>query len=54
MAGTQLALDLLSRRDEGDNRRVVTVPVAAQNGALYLGPVRLLKLPPIPFPVRPD
>lgn len=51
--GTQLALDLLSRRDEGDNRRVVTIPVAAQNGALYLGPVRLLKLPPIPFPVRP-
>jgi hypothetical protein len=53
VAGTQLALDLLSRRDEGDNRRVVTVPVAAQNGALYIGPVRLLKLPPIPFPVRP-
>lgn len=53
VAGTQLALDLLSRRDEGDNRRVVTVPVAAQNGALYLGPVRLLQLPPIPFPVRP-
>lgn len=53
VAGTQLALDLLSRRDDGDNRRVVTIPVAAQNGSLYLGPVRLLKLAPIPFPVRP-
>jgi hypothetical protein len=52
-AGTQLALDLLSRRDDADSRRVVTVPVAAQNGALYLGPVRLFKLLPIPFPVRP-
>ncbi|MGD8809740.1 MAG: DUF2125 domain-containing protein, partial [Gammaproteobacteria bacterium] len=38
-AGTQLALDLLSRRGDGDGRRIVTVPVAAQNGALYLGPV---------------
>lgn len=53
VAGTQLALDLLSRRDAGDSRRVVTIPVAAQNGTLYLGPVQLLKLPPIPFPVRP-
>jgi len=53
VAGTQLALDLLSRRDDGDSRRVVTVLVAAQNGALYFGPVRLLKLAPIPFPVRP-
>jgi len=52
-AGTQLALDLLSRRDDGDNRRVVTVPVAAQNGSLYLGPVRLLKLVPISFPAPP-
>jgi len=53
-AGTRLALDLLSRRDGGDNRRMVTIPVTIQNGLLYVGPVRLLRLAPIPFPVRPD
>jgi hypothetical protein len=54
VAGTRLALDLLSRPDGVDGRRTVTIPVTAQNGALYVGPVRLLKLAPIPFPVRPD
>lgn len=52
--GTRLALDLLSRQDEADNRRMVSIPITAQGGMLYLGPVRLLKLAPIPFPVRPD
>ena len=52
VTGTRLALDLLSRRDEADNRRMVTIPLAAQNGLLYVGPVRLLRLAPIPFPVR--
>ena len=51
-AGSRLALDLLSRQDGADGRRVVTIPVSAQNGALYLGPVRLARLEPIPFPVR--
>ena len=51
-AGSRLALDLLSRPDGGGGRRVVTVPVSAQNGALYLGPVRMVRLEPIPFPVR--
>lgn len=54
VTGTRLALDLLSRRDEADKRRVVTIPLAAQNGLLYVGPVRLLRLAPIPFPVRSD
>ena len=54
VAGTRLALDLLSKRDTRDGRRTVTVPVTAQNGALYIGPVRLAKLAPIPFPVRAD
>ena len=52
--GTRLALDLLSRRDDTDNRRMVSIPITAQGGRLFLGPVRLLKLEPIPFPVRPD
>ena len=51
-AGSRLALDLLSRPDGADGRRVVTIPVSAQNGALYLGPVRIVRLEPIPFPAR--
>lgn len=53
-AGSRLALDLLSRPDNSDGRRVVTIPVSAQNGALYLGPVRMVRLEPISFPARPD
>jgi hypothetical protein len=52
--GARLALDLISKRDGTDNRRMVSIPISAQGGMLYLGPVRLLKLAPIPFPVRPD
>jgi hypothetical protein len=50
-AGSRIALDLLSRSD-GNARRVVTVPISAQNGALFLGPVRMVRLEPIPFPAR--
>lgn len=47
-SAARLALDLLSKPSgKGDGRRVVTVPLTAQRGRLYLGPVRLLKLPPI-------
>ncbi len=47
-SAARLALDLLSKPSgNGDGRRVVTVPLTAQRGRLYLGPVRLLKLPPI-------
>lgn len=47
-SAARLALDLLSKPGgNGDGRRVVTVPLTAQKGRLYLGPVRLLKLPPI-------
>lgn len=51
-AGSRLALDLLSRPDRSDGRPVVTIPVSAQNGVLYLGPIRIARLEPIPFPVR--
>ncbi|MGH6618809.1 MAG: DUF2125 domain-containing protein, partial [Alphaproteobacteria bacterium] len=53
-AGSRLALDLLSRPDGSGGGRVVTIPVSAQNGALYLGPVRMVRLEPIPFPARQD
>lgn len=49
-AASRLALDLLSKPDRDGAGRVVTVPVTAQTGALFLGPVRLLRLPPIAFP----
>ena len=52
-AASRIALDLLSQRTADGNGRVVTVPLTAQNGALYIGPVRLLKLRPIPFSARP-
>ncbi|MCG8548414.1 MAG: DUF2125 domain-containing protein [Alphaproteobacteria bacterium] len=48
-AASRIALDLLSQRSADGNGRVVTVPLTAQNGALYIGPVRLLKLRSIPF-----
>ena len=50
--GSRFALDLLSRRDEPDGRKVVTVPLSAQGGSLYLGPIRIVRLEAIPFPAR--
>ncbi len=50
--GSRFALDLLSRPDGADGRRVVTVPLSAQNGSLYLGPLRIVRLAAIPFPAR--
>lgn len=51
-AASRLALDLLSKPGGGD-RRVATVPVTAQNGGLFVGPVKVLKLQPI-FPPAPS
>ena len=50
MAATaRLALDLLSRQDGTSGERVLTVPLTAQDGALFVGPVRLFSLRPIPL-----
>jgi len=46
-ATARIALGLLARPGP-DGRNVVQLPVSAQGGALYLGPVRVLKLRPIP------
>ncbi len=40
------ALDLLAKRGP-DGKRVLTVPVTAQNGTLFVGPLALLRLAPI-------
>jgi len=46
-ATARIALGLLARPGP-DGRKLVQLPVSAQGGALYLGPVRVLKLRPIP------
>lgn len=50
-ATVRIALDLLARPGP-DGARVVSLPVTARNGALYLGPIRAARLPPIPFWAR--
>lgn len=47
-ATARIALGLLARPGP-DGRKVVLLPVSARAGAFYLGPVRVLKLRPIPF-----
>lgn len=44
---SRMTLNLLARKDGTDGRRVLTVPLRAQDGALFLGPVRLTDLPPL-------
>lgn len=45
----KIALGLLSQSD-GNGAAVLKVPVSAQDGRLYVGPVPLLRLAPLPFP----
>ena len=47
LPASRVALNLLAKTDETDGRRVLTVPLTAQDGALYLGPIKLLALPPV-------
>jgi hypothetical protein len=49
-ATSRIALSLLAKPDKDGTGSVLTIPVTAQDGRLYLGFVRLLALPPIPFP----
>jgi len=51
-ATSRIALSLLAKPDKDGKGSVLTVPVTAQDGRLYLGFVRLFVLPPIPFPAR--
>lgn len=50
-AAVRMVLELLARPN-ANGVRVVSLPVTARNGALYLGPVRALALKPIPFWAR--
>ena len=51
-ATSRIALSLLAKPDKNGTGSVLTVPVTAQEGRLYLGFVQLFLLPPIPFPAR--
>lgn len=51
-ATSRIALSLLAKPDKNGKGSVLTIPVTAQDGRLYLGFVRLFALPPIPFPAR--
>jgi len=41
----KIALGLLSRRSTPDNQPIVEASLNAQDGWLYFGPVRLLRMP---------
>ena len=47
LPASRVTLNLLARKDASDGRRVLTIPLTAQDGALFLGPVRLTGLPPL-------
>ena len=50
LPASRLTLDLLAKPSKVDGRRVLTVPVTAQEGGLYLGPLKLAKLPSLAIP----
>ena len=45
LPASRVTLNLLAKTSETDGRRVLTVPVNAQDGGLYLGPIKLVELP---------
>ena len=45
LPASRITLNLLAKTSETDGRRVLTVPVNAQGGGLYLGPIKLAELP---------
>ena len=40
-------LNFFSRKPADGGRREIALPLAARDGALYLGPVKLAPLPPL-------
>ena len=47
LAASRVTLNLLAKTDNSDGRRVLTVPMTAQDGALFVGPIKLTTLPEI-------
>jgi hypothetical protein len=53
---SRVTLNLLAKTSSNDGRRVLTVPITAQDGAFFLGPIKLTDLKPLitPSPTRPS
>jgi hypothetical protein len=49
----KLAIETLGKREEGTGRRSLTVPINLRGGLLYLGPVALFPVPPLPHLLDP-
>ena len=47
LPASRVTLNLLAKTDKSDGRRVLTVPLTAQDGALLVGPIKLAVLPPV-------
>jgi len=47
LPASRVTLNLLAKTDKSDGRRVLTVPLTAQDGALFVGPIKLTALPAI-------
>ena len=47
LPASRVTLNLLAKTDKSDGRRVLTVPLTAQDGALLVGPIKLTALPPV-------
>ena len=47
LPASRVTLNLLAKTNKSDGRRVLTVPLTAQDGALLVGPIKLAALPPV-------
>ena len=47
LPASRVTLNLLAKTDKSDGRRVLTVPMTAQDGAFFVGPIKLATLPEI-------
>ena len=56
LPASRVTLNLLAKTSPSDGRRVLTVPITAQEGAFFLGPIKLADLPPLltQSPARPS
>jgi hypothetical protein len=52
LPASRVTLNLLARTDPNDGRRVLTVPLTAQDGALFLGPIKLSEIPEVTMSLR--
>jgi hypothetical protein len=51
-AMAKISLGLLAKPAKDGGPPVLSIPLTAQNGRLYAGPLKILDLPPLPIPAR--